>query len=134
MQHDNLEKIRRFAEAYTAAWCSQNAASVATCYEENGSLTVNEDAPAVGREAITQVAQGFMSDFPDLQSFMDDVRLHGDRVIYHWTLTGTNSGPEGTRRQVRLSGYESWQLSANGLIANSQGHFESAEYNRQLGL
>jgi len=57
MQHDNFEKIRRFAEAYTAAWCSQNAASVAPCYEESGSLRVNEDAPAVGRETITQVAQ-----------------------------------------------------------------------------
>ena len=58
---DKEKLIRSLAEAYTAAWCSQNAASVAACYEENGSLSVNEDAPAVGRKAIAEVAQGFMN-------------------------------------------------------------------------
>jgi hypothetical protein len=30
-----------FAERYTAAWCSQNAASVAACFSIDGSLSVN---------------------------------------------------------------------------------------------
>jgi predicted ester cyclase len=134
MEHEDLSVIQRLAEGYTAAWCSHDAASVAAFYEENGSLSVNEDAPAVGREAITQVAQGFMSDFPDLQVFMDDLILQDDGAIYHWTLTGTNTGPSGTGRTVRISGYEVWQISLNGLIANSRGHFDSVEYRRQLEL
>ena len=56
MEKDKVQLIRSFAEAYTAAWCSQDAARVAAFYEENGSLSVNEDAPAVGRQAITEVA------------------------------------------------------------------------------
>jgi hypothetical protein len=36
---DKTESIRALAEKYTAAWCSQNPASVAAFYEENGSLT-----------------------------------------------------------------------------------------------
>jgi predicted ester cyclase len=126
--------MRSFAEAYTAAWCSQDAASVASFYEENGSLSVNQDAPAVGREAITEVAQGFMTAFPDLQVFLDDVLLQDDGAIYHWTLTGTNTGPGGTGRAVRISGFEVWQIGADGLIANSRGHFDSVEYQRQLEL
>lgn len=132
MHMPDAQSIRRFAETYTAAWCSQNAASVAALYDENGSLSVNEDPPAVGREAITQVAQSFMTSFPDMQVVMDDLHLDDDGAIYHWTLTGTNTGPGGTGRAVRISGFEVWELGANGLIANSRGHFDSDEYRRQL--
>ncbi len=41
---------------WAAAWCGQDAASVAAFYEENGSLSVNEDAPAIGWESITAVS------------------------------------------------------------------------------
>jgi len=124
--------LRSFAEAYTAAWCSQDAARVASFYAEDGSLTINEEAPAVGREAITTAAQGFMTAFPDLKVFLDDLRLEDDRVIYHWTLTGTNTGPGGTGRAVRISGFEVWRIGADGLIANSRGKFDSLDYQRQL--
>lgn len=132
MEHINVVKLRSFAERYAAAWCSQDASSVAAFFDQNGSLRVNEDDPAVGRAAITQVAQGFMTDFPDMQVLLDDVVLQDDGAIFHWTLVGTNTGPGGTGRAVRISGFEVWQLGANGLIANSQGHFDSAEYRRQL--
>jgi predicted ester cyclase len=128
----DLAGLRSFAEAYTAAWCSHDASRVAAFFEENGSLSVNEDAPAVGREAITAVAEGFMTVFPDLQVSMDDLLLEGDRATYHWTLTGTNTGPGGTGRTVRISGYEIWQMGAEGLIDNSQGRFDSEDYRRQL--
>jgi len=127
-----LAGLRSFAEAYTAAWCSHDASRVAAFFEENGSLSVNEDAPSVGREAITAVAEGFMTVFPDLQVSMDDLLLEGDRATYHWTLTGTNTGPGGTGRTVRISGYEIWQMGAEGLIDNSQGRFDSEDYRRQL--
>ena len=127
------QTIRHLAETYTAAWCSQNAASVAAHYDESGSLSVNDDPPAVGREAITQVAQGFMTAFPDMRVVMDDLHLQDYGVIYHWTLTGTNTGLGGTGRAVHIRGFEVWEIGANGLIASSQGHFDSDEYRRQLG-
>ena len=100
--------------------------------EESASLSVNEDAPAVGRQAITQVAPGFMTEFPDMQVLLDDVVLQDDGAIFHWTLVGTNTGPGGTGRAVRISGCEVWQIGADGLIANSRGHFDILEYRRQL--
>jgi hypothetical protein len=33
---------------------------------------------------------------------------------------------------VRISGYEEWRLGADGLIAESKGHFAEADYKRQL--
>jgi predicted ester cyclase len=127
-------KLREFAVRYTAAWCSQDAASVAAFYSADGSLSVNDSAPAVGRSAITAVAQSFMTAFPDMRVVMDEVLVRDDRAEYRWTLSGTNTGPGGTGHRVRLSGFELWQIGADGLIASSQGHFDISEYQRQLGL
>jgi len=63
---------------------------------------------------------------------MDKVHVQRDRAEYHWTLIGTNTGPGGTGHRVRISGVERWQIGADGLIASSQGHFDAAEYRRQL--
>ena len=121
-----------FAERYTAAWCSQDAVSVAAFYSADGSLAVNDAAPAVGRVAIAEVAQSFMTAFPDLRVTLDAVTTQDGRARYHWTLTGTNTGPGGTGRPVRISGFEIWRFGDDGLIASSQGHFDSTEYRRQL--
>lgn len=126
---ENLDRLQSFAAAYTAAWCSQDAARVASFYAENGSLQINDAPPAVERAAITEVAQGFMTAFPDMPVFLDELRLEDDHAIYHWTLTGTNTGPG---RAVRISGYEVWQMGAEGLIANSRGNFDAQKYRRQL--
>ena len=132
MERDDIQSIQRFAQAYSSAWCSQNAASVAEFYELDGSLKVNEDPPAIGRAAITAVAQGFMTAFPDMKVSLDNVTSDGSGAVFHWTLTGTNCGPGGTGRAVRISGFEEWQIGANGLIGTSNGHFDAVEYQRQL--
>ncbi|MCA1573943.1 MAG: hydantoinase/carbamoylase family amidase, partial [Acidobacteria bacterium] len=63
---------------------------------------------------------------------MVSLRLEDDRAIYHWTLTGTNTGPGGTGRAVRIRGYEVWQIGAESLIARSRGNFDAEDYRRQL--
>ena len=125
-------ELRNFAERYTVAWCSQNAASVAACYSPDGSLSVNGGAPAVGRDAIAEVAQSFMAAFPDMRVAMDDLIVYGDRAEYHWTLTGTNTGPGGAGHKVCISGFEAWRIGEDGLIASSRGRFDSADYQRQM--
>jgi len=124
--------VRDFATRYTAAWCSQNPARVAAFFAPNGSLTINGAAPAAGRAAITAAAQQFMTAFPDLRVGMDAVTVEGHQAVYRWTLTGTNSGPGGSGKAVHISGYEEWTFAADGLIAKSLGHFDAADYQRQL--
>ncbi len=129
MPNDQLEE---FATEYTAAWCSQNASSVASFFDVNGSLAINNEEPNIGRDAITEAAQGFMTAFPDMIVHMDGLDFDGQQVIYRWTLTGTNSGPGGTGNAVRISGFEKWTMSPDGLIAESSGSYDAAEYERQL--
>ena len=117
-------QLRDFAKRYTAAWCRRHSASVAAFYSPDGSLTINDGPPAAGRSAITAIAQSFMTAFPDMELLMDDILVQGDRAVYHWTLIGTNTGPGGTGHRVRFSGFEVWKIGNDGLIAESQGHFD----------
>ena len=124
--------LREFAERYTAAWCSQNAASVAAFFSPTGSLQVNNAPPAVGQSEIEAVVQSFMTAFPDLVVAMDEIRLVDDGAEYHWTLTGANTGPGGTGARVKVSGLERWKIEPGGLIAQSLGQFDATDYARQL--
>lgn len=125
-------ELNDFGEKYAKAWCSQNPHSVASFFSEAGSLSVNDGAPAVGREAIAEVAQGFMTDFPDMEVRMDNLVSGSEGTVFHWTLTGTNTGPGGTGKRVRISGHEVWQIGADRLITASKGHFDSVDYQHQL--
>jgi hypothetical protein len=120
------------AERYTAAWCSQDPESVAGHYSPSGSLSINGGAPSTGRAAIAEAARSFMTAFPDMEVRMDRLVTGGELPEYHWTLEGTNTGPGGTKRRVRISGFEVWKIGPDGLIAESKGHFDAAEYRRQL--
>ena len=124
--------LSEFATRYTAAWCSQNAASVAAFFAADGSLTINEGSASIGRAAITAAAQEFMTAFPDMVVKMDRLDLNASAATFHWTLSGTNTGPGGTGKAVRISGYEEWRFGPDGLIAESLGHFDASEYHRQL--
>lgn len=128
----DADRMRELGAAYTAAWNRLDPAGVASFHNETSSLKVNDAEPAVGRDAIAGVAQGFMTAFPDMVLVMDSIRATEAGAEYHWTFIGTNTGPAGTGKAVRFSGYEEWTLGEDGLIAQAVGHFDEEEYGRQL--
>ena len=129
---NDLAEITEFAKRYAKAWSSQNPESVAAFFAERGSISINNGPPAVGRAAIAKEAQAFMTTFPDMVVRFDKLDSQPNATAFHWTLTGTNTGSGGTGKKVRISGYELWKIDNDGLIAESKGHFDSAEYERQL--
>jgi len=126
------DKLRAFAEDYTAAWCSMDPARVAAHFASNGSLAINGGPASIGRDEITATARGFYTALPDMQVVLRDLVVDGPIVEYHWTFTGTNTGPGGTGKAVRVDGFESWTLDDDGLIARSIGTYDADEYARQL--
>ncbi len=131
MTTSDPDDLRDFARRYTEAWCGHDPTRVAGHYAPGGSLTINGTASA-GRAAITDAAQSFMTAFPDMRVLMDDLVIRDEVVEYHWTFVGTNTGPGGTGKRVRFSGFEEWTIGDDGLIAASLGHYDQAEYDRQL--
>lgn len=126
--------LTQFAVRYAAAWSGKDPDALASFYERGGSLSVNNGGPSVGREAIAAAARGFMEAFPDMLVTMDSVEPNDGGAIFRWTWTGTNTGPGGTGKPVRVRGFEDWTFGPAGLIAESRGHYDEAEYRRQLGL
>ena len=122
------DRVRDFARSYTDAWCSQDPARVAEHYAPGGTIAINGGTPT----EITEVVRSFMTAFPDIQVFMDDVVVKDEATEFHWTFVGTNTGPGGTGNRVRISGFEEWTFGDDGLVAESQGHYDQAEYDRQL--
>lgn len=125
------DQLADFAQKYTIAWCSRDPYRVAAFFAEDGTITVN-GAPSVGRAAIAEMVQGFMTAFPDMELTMDSFEPGQQGGTYRWTFVGTNTGPDGTGKPVRFSGYEQWTIGVAGLIERSSGHFDSDEYRRQL--
>jgi hypothetical protein len=118
-------QLRRLAKRYADAWCSHDLESVVAFYAPTAWISVNDRAPA----PIGEVARSFMRDFPDMVITLDKLEPRGDRIAFHWTLTGTYAG---TGNHVRITGYELWKIDGAGLIAESSGHFDAAEYERQI--
>ena len=129
---NDSSRLVDFANRYAAAWCSHSAAKVAAFYSQSGSLTINDGPPAAGRKAVESAAQSFMTGYPDLVVKFDRLEPKGDRVLFHWTFTGTNTGPGGTSKEVRISGYEDWKIGPDGLIADSKGHYDTRDWDRQV--
>lgn len=124
--------LNEFATRYAAAWSSQNPDAHNAFYAENGVLQVNDGEPAVGREAVRATAEAFMTAFPDMKVELVELKGEFPDVEFHWHWTGTNTGPGGTGAYVDMYGYEAWTLDEDGLITRSLGHYDEAEYQRQL--
>jgi SnoaL-like polyketide cyclase len=105
---------------------------MAACYEASASLTINGGTPSTGRVELAATAKSYMTAFPDLGVSVDELLVAGDSAFWVWTLTGTNTGPGGTGKRVRVSGIEVWTIGRSGLVANSIGYYDAATYERQL--
>jgi nuclear transport factor 2 (NTF2) superfamily protein len=125
MVHDR-KHIEQLARNYTEAWCSRDPARVAGLYVPGGMIAINGGDAA----GIAAVAEAFIAAFPDIEVFMDDLVLREDGIVeYRWTFTGTSVE---TGKSVRVPGFEEWTIASDGLIAESRGHYDQAEYDRQL--
>jgi nuclear transport factor 2 (NTF2) superfamily protein len=128
----NHAKLTDFAERYAAAWSSRDPDRLAAFYSETGTLQVNGGAPAIGRGAVRAAVESFMTAFPDMCVELDSVTLSVAGARFAWIWTGTNTGPGGTGKSVRMVGYEDWTFADESHLSQSLGHFDDAEYQRQV--
>ena len=124
------KKAKQIADAYTAAWNSGSAQAVAEFYAKDGGIVINRGEPWQGRDRVAQMAAGFFADVPDIKIVCDGLRCAGDHVVYLWTFTGTHAG---TKRPLRVSGWEEWDLDADYKVKASRGWYDADDYTRQAG-
>ena len=117
------------ARKYAEAWTSGNPDAVASFYAEDGSIRINRGELLQGRAAIAEMAAGFHAEFPDLVVHCDLPRIAGDHAIFTWTLEGRHSG---SGNYVKVSGWEEWELNADGKVRSSLGWFDAEDYDSQV--
>ena len=123
----SLSSLTALGRRYARAWCDGDPHRVAAFFADDGSLAVNGSAPAVGRVAIAEMARSFMSGLPDMHVSMKGLLREQRGTVFHWALMGTSFG-----NKVQIEGYEVWRIDDEGLIAESKGHYDAAEFAFQL--
>lgn len=126
------DRIHTLAERQTAAWDNHDAVTLSNNYSETGWIIINGGTPWAGRAGLVTMASSYMEAFPDLGMTMVDIHIAGDRAVWSWHLTGTNTGSGGTGQTVSFSGYEVWQIDNDSLIAESYGYYDSVAYMKQV--
>jgi uncharacterized protein (TIGR02246 family) len=127
----SVGRLRSIADAYTDAWNSGRPDAVAAFFSTDGTITINGGEPWRGRDGVAAMAAGFFSDVPDMRLVCDGARGSGSRAVYLWTFTGTHTA---TKRELKVSGWEEWELDEDGLVVRSRGNFDAGDYARQAGV
>ncbi len=116
-------KIADLAKSYAAAWTARNGFDISQHFEPTGQLIVN-GTPATDPKAIADVAQGFITLFPDLHYMADDTRIAGANALQSWTLYGHHSE---TNAFTKLSGWNTFTVSDAGKIQTVDMFYDPSE-------
>ncbi|MGI9351875.1 MAG: nuclear transport factor 2 family protein [Rhizobiaceae bacterium] len=125
----DITTARKLADAHCAAWTSMSADKVAERYAETTSFGMNGGEPMTTRAEISEMARGFMSDFPDLVLSCDSVLVADHHMVYAWTFEGQHAG---TGNKIRFSGWEEWDLNDELKVTKSLGWYDVEDYNQQV--
>lgn len=125
----DLQTAKKIAIDHCAAWTAKSADVVAARYSEVTSFGMNGNDPMTNRNEISQMAAGFMKEFPDLVLTCDNVLVADHHMVYAWTFVGHHVD-SGVR--VEFSGWEEWDLNAELEVSKSLGWYDVEDYERQV--
>ncbi|MGV6804598.1 MAG: nuclear transport factor 2 family protein [Ruegeria sp.] len=123
------DTLNNLARDYAIAWSSGEPEAVAAFFAPEGRISINRGDPIVGRSAITEMARGFHTEFPDLEVRCDMLRWAGSHAVFVWTLEGHHKE---TGNLVITRGWEEWELDSEHQIQSSLGWFDAEDYQRQI--
>ncbi|MEM7319597.1 MAG: SgcJ/EcaC family oxidoreductase [Pseudomonadota bacterium] len=121
--------MQKLAQEYAIAWSSGNAAEVAAFFSEDGEICVNRGDVFRGREAITKMAEGYFTDFPDFDLRCDLMRKAGSHAVFVWTFEGHH---DETGNHVVSHGWQEMELTEDYKIKSSLGWYDPEDYERQI--
>jgi steroid delta-isomerase-like uncharacterized protein len=103
-------------------------------YIDHNPAVPNQAAGAVGAR---QVFMAFKSAFPDLNFTIEEMLVEGDKIVWRWTATGTNTGSmmgmPPTGKKATITGAEIYRI-AGGKILERWGNFDQLGLMQQLGV
>ena len=89
-----------------------------------------------GRDEWKKFVNVYFSAFPDIECKIDDMIAEGDKVVCHWTTTGTHKGEfmgiAPTNRRIKVTGITIHRV-VNGKIVEGRANWDVMGLFQQLG-
>ena len=85
----NKSIVRRWVEE---GWNQRNTALIDELYTPNFYQHETGPETVTSREALKPFVAAYLTAFPDLQFTIEDLIAEGDKVVWRFKATGTNSG------------------------------------------
>jgi steroid delta-isomerase-like uncharacterized protein len=132
------EETRTLNERILQIWNQGNLALVDEVYtDESVRYDCGWPHPIRGPEGLKNHFKFYRTAFPDIYMAIQETIVKGNKVVWHWTLAGTNTGLMGeappTGKEVRLSGVSIGRIE-NGKIAEVGDFYNQASMLQQLGF
>jgi steroid delta-isomerase-like uncharacterized protein len=91
----------------------------------------------MGLDALKKYYLGNHAAFPDLKLTLEEIAVGGDRIVWVWTFTGTNTGPLGelppTGNMVKFTGVAIDRV-VDGKIVEEWVYYNVLDTYQQLGF
>jgi len=125
--------LKSFGKKYAEAWSSHNPDNVLALHSETSRLSVNDGEPAIGKQAIRKIVQGFIESYPDLHIQVNDVVEKQNKIIFYCNVIATNSGPGGTGNKINMEVQEFWTFDENCKFIEINAYDDQEKFARHLG-
>ena len=131
---DITEVLQRTVDA----WNAHDPDAVAAGYAEDAKIyDVGFPEPLQGRQAIRDLAAGYMAAFSDLRVEVEEPIVSGNRSAQEWKITGTNDGElmgrPATGKSATTYGCATAEFGDDGLVHHGGSYWNAAALARQLG-
>ncbi len=97
---------------------------------------INHNVKAKGFEGIRQFITVYRNAFPDVELRIDDQIAEGDKVVMHYTITGTHKGEfqgiKPTGKSIKITGIAIHRIS-EGRIVEIWANWDALGLMQQLG-
>jgi steroid delta-isomerase-like uncharacterized protein len=132
------EDIKRIVDSVIQLWNTGNPDIAKKLYSDDAQrYDPNQSDPTRGSQEIARYVAEVRTGYPDFKLEISDKIFEDNRLVTHWTCTGTHNGEfqgiPATGKRINISGLALARIE-NGRVAEERVYFDRLTMLEQLGL
>jgi len=132
------EDVRHLVASVAELWNTGNSAIAHRVYADDcPRIDVNLPQGTRGGEAVARYVAEIRSAYPDLRLEVTDTVSEGDRLVVHWSITGTHGGTfrglAPTGKRINIEGVTLARVK-DGKLTEDRVYFDRMTMFEQLGV
>ena len=132
------EDIQRLVDSVIQLWNTGNADVAKQLYSDDALRSdPNQSEPTRGSREIARYVAEVRAGYPDFKLEINDKVFEANRLVTHWTCTGTHNGEfqgiPATGKRINIRGLALARIE-NGKVAEEHVYFDRLTMLEQLGV